>query len=310
MTKAVIFDIDGTLADLSHRLHHIKRQPIDWDSFFAECVNDTPIQPIHDLAHLVVAQDYKLILVSCRSDKVRQETETWLATHGVPYQELHMRKEGDYRQDTIVKSELLDAILAAGNEIAFVVDDRPSVVAMWRSRGLTCLQCRDWEEDAPSSNAGILTLMVGPSGAGKSYWLQGDGPRDLGIHPSHVVSSDQIRADLCGDFRDQTKNDEVFAALHAVVKTRITHGLPTVIDATNLRRKDRLAAASLANGGRVRYVVIDRPTAEKRIQAGWRAELPVDLIAKHEQTFGSQVKDILAGDNQPNVEVIDLRRAV
>lgn len=309
MTKAVIFDIDGTLADLSHRLHHIKRQPINWDAFFAECGNDTPIQPIHDLARLVVAQGYKLILVSGRTDKVREQTEAWLASHDVPHQELHMRKEGDYRQDTIVKSEILDKLLAAGNEIAFVVDDRPSVVAMWRSRGLTCLQCRDWQEDAPGEAKGLLTLMVGPSGAGKSYWLQSDASRDLGIHPSHVVSSDQFRADLCGDFRDQTKNDEVFTALHAVVKTRLSHGLATVIDATNLRRKDRLAAAALANGGKVRYVVIDRPTAEKREQAGWRAELPIDLIAKHEQTFGSQVKDILAGDNQPNVEVIDLRRA-
>lgn len=309
MTKAVIFDIDGTLADLSHRLHHIKRQPINWDAFFAECGNDTPILPIHELAHLIVAQGYKLILVSGRSDKVREQTEAWLATHGVPHQELHMRKEGDYRQDTIVKSEILDNLLSAGNEIAFVVDDRPSVVAMWRSRGLTCLQCREWQEDAPSGNTGLLTLMVGPSGAGKSHWLQGDGPHEMGIHPSHVISSDQIRADLCGNFRDQTKNDEVFAALHAVVKTRLSHGLSCVVDATNLRRKDRLAAAGLANGGKVRYIVIDRPTPEKRRHAGWRAELPFDLIAKHEQMFNSQLTDILNGDRQENTVVIDLRKS-
>ncbi len=124
-----------------------------------------------------------------------------------------------------------------------------------------------------------------------------------------MLSSDQFRADMCGDFRDQTKNDEVFAALHAVIKARLSHGLPTVIDATNLRRKDRMTAAALAKGGKVRYVVIDRPTEEKKRDAGWRATLPFDLIAKHEQTLGSQIKDILRGDGQPNVEVIDLRRA-
>jgi predicted kinase len=101
----------------------------------------------------------------------------------------------------------------------------------------------------------------------------------------------------------------VFAALHAVVKTRLSHGLPTVIDATNLRRKNRMGAAALAKDGKVRYVVIDRPTEEKRRDAGWGATLPIDLIAKHEQTFASQLKDILAGDKLPNVEVIDLRRA-
>lgn len=308
MTKTVIFDLDGTLADAAHRLHHIQNGSRNWDAFFAGCVDDPVIEPIRDLANLVARQGYKIVLVSGRSDAVREQTKEWLARHAVPYFELHMRPAGDCRQDFVVKSEVLDALLAAGNDIAFVIDDRPSVVAMWRERGLTCLQCRDWDETRPAK-PGLLTLMVGPSGAGKTYWLQGDGPRTLGIHPSHVVSSDQFRADLCGDFRDQTRNDDVFAAVHAVAKARLSHGLPAVIDATNLRRKDRLAAARLANGGPVRYIVLDRPAEEKRRDAGWRAELPIDLIAKHDQTLRSQIHDILAGDRQPNVTVVDLRRA-
>jgi predicted kinase len=309
MTKAVIFDIDGTLADLTHRLHHIQNGSRNWDGFFAECGNDTVIEPIRDLAVLIARQGWKIILVSGRSDKVQEETKDWLGRSGVPYSELHMRPHGDYRQDFIIKSEILDRLNAEGNEIAFVVDDRPSVVAMWRERGLTCLQCRDWEE-APPCEPGLLTLMVGPSGAGKSTWLASEAAGQYGIHPSHVISSDQIRTDLCGDFRDQTKNDEVFAALHAMVKTRLSHGLPTVVDATNLRRKDRMTAAALAKGGKVRYILIDRPTEEKQHDAGWRAELPFDLIAKHEQTLGSQIKDIIRGDGLPNVEIIDLRRVV
>src|SRR3954463_8864598 len=99
--KAVIFDIDGTLADTTHRLHHVKAKPPNWDAFFAECVNDPLIEPTHELAQVVAAQGYKIILVSGRSAKVRPETEAWLAQHAVPYQELHMRAEGDYRQDTV-----------------------------------------------------------------------------------------------------------------------------------------------------------------------------------------------------------------
>ena len=308
MTKAVIFDIDGTLADLSHRRHHIQNQSRNWDAFFAEAGNDQVIEPVRELARIIAAQGYKIILVSGRTDKIRQITADWLVAHEVPFDELHMRREGDTRQDFIVKSELLDAILAEGNEILCVVDDRPSVVAMWRERGLTCLQCRDWDE-APAAARGLLTLMVGPSGAGKSTWLSSEAAEAFGIDSSHVLSSDQIRADLCGDFRDQSKNDQVFAALHAVAKARLSHGLPTVIDATNLRRKDRMEAASLAKGGKLRYLVIDRPMDEKVRDAGWRAALPIDLLAKHQQTFGSQIKDILVGDRLPNVEVIDLRRA-
>jgi predicted kinase len=149
--------------------------------------------------------------------------------------------------------------------------------------------------------------MVGPSGAGKTTWLSRD-PRasELGIRAEQVVSSDNLRAELCGDFRSQERNAEVFAALHAIVKARVSHGLATVVDATNLRNKDRVAIAELTSG-RVRYLVLDRPMEEKRRDAGWRAELPFDLLAKHAQTFASNLKDILAGDGLPNVEVVDLR---
>jgi hypothetical protein len=54
---------------------------------------------------------------------------------------------------------------------------------IWRERGLTCLQCRDWDEREPATT-GMLTLMVGPSGAGKSHWLAAEDAKARGIHPS------------------------------------------------------------------------------------------------------------------------------
>lgn len=305
--KAVIFDIDGTLADATHRMHHVTGSNRNWDAFSREAEHDTPHEAICDLYQMVRHYGWPVILVSGRPESIRDLTEDWLKRHGVEgYSALHMRPEGDYRPDYMVKSQILDAVLAEGYEIAFTVDDRPSVVAMWRERGIVCLQCRDWNERKPTASA-LLTLMVGPSGAGKSTWLSSEAVVQYGIHQSHILSSDQFRHDLCGDFRDQTKNDEVFAALHAIAKARLSHGLPTVIDATNLRRKNRLAAAALNGSGPVRYIVIDRKMEEKRRDAGWRTELPIDLLAKHAQTFGSQAKDIVAGDHQTNVTVIDLR---
>jgi predicted kinase len=313
MTRAVIFDIDGTLADLSHRLHHISGGKKDWDAFFAAMGGDAPILPVIELLKRLGRVD-SIVLCSGRPDNYRETTQAWLDRQGIDaldYDALYMRAAGDTRPDHVVKAEILAGMREDGYEPWLAIDDRPSIVAMWREHGITCLQCRDWQE-VPSGSTGLLTLMVGPSGAGKSYWLEirNAVAFDLGVHPSHVVSSDQIRADLCGDLHDQTRNDEVFAALHAVVKTRIHHGLPTVVDATNLRRKDRLAVVDLAPpNARVRYIVIDRPEEEKRRDAGWRAELPIDLIAKHAQTFRSQIAEILRGDDRPNVEVIDLRSA-
>lgn len=311
MSKAIICDIDGTIADLSHRLHFIKNGKRDWGNFFANVGMD---KPYWDTVNLIRAlnENYEVLFVSGRPEKTRVATERWMIEEGVwgsPI--IFMRKDDDHRSDTIVKSEILDNLLMR-YEIVGVIDDRPSVVKMWRDRGLTCYQCREWNEvsDKPK---GLLTLMVGPSGAGKSHWLVNtEAPyKDFKIRQSEVISSDQIRSYLCGDYKDQSKNDDVFAALHAVVQTRIDNGLPTVVDATNIRNKDRTTLVKMANGGHVRYIVIDRLLMLKRQDGGWRNELNgFDLIGKHDATFKSNIKDILIGDGYANVTVHDLREYV
>lgn len=309
--RAIICDLDGTLTDTSHRLHHVQGPKKDWDAFFNGIPDDPIVGPVADIVDMYAADGAAILLCSGRPEKCREKTVEWLGRNDIEYARLYMRPDDDRRPDHIVKSQILDGILADGYEPIFVLDDRASVVNMWRERGLTCLQCAPSEPEIPST--AILSLMVGPSGAGKSKWLMGYEASDLfGIRREHIVESDALRRDLCnGDWRDQSKNAEVFAALHAIVSTRLRNGLPTVVDATNLRRKDRLEVASLAQGRcLVRYFVIDRPMEEKRRDGGWRNEIPdFDLIGKHDHTFRSQIKDILAGDNLPNVTVIDLRRA-
>lgn len=309
--RAIICDLDGTLTDTSHRLHYVQGPKKDWDAFFDGIPDDPIVGPVADIVDMYAADGAAILLCSGRPEKCREKTQEWLNKNDVEYTRLYMRPDDDRRPDHIVKSQILDGILADGYEPIFVLDDRASVVNMWRERGLTCLQCAPSEPEIP--NTAILSLMVGPSGAGKSKWLMGYEASDVfGICREHIIESDALRRDLCnGDWRDQSKNNEVFAALHAIVSTRLRNGLPTVVDATNLRRKDRLEVASLAQGRcPVRYFVIDRPMEEKRRDGGWRNEIPdFDLIGKHDQTFRSQIKDILAGDNLPNVTVIDLRRS-
>lgn len=303
MKPAVIFDIDGTLSDPTHRLHHVIGAKRDWPAFFGGIQDDGVNESIRWLLWKL-DQTVAIIIVTGRPENYRAQTEAWLAQHMIEYENLYMRPADDTRPDYVIKSQILDGIIADGYDIKLTVDDRQQVVDMWRERGLTCLQCKeDHADKIAASDYGELTLMVGPSGAGKTTYL-----RNLGVDESSIVSSDRIRAELCGDFKDQTKNDKVFKALHAIVKTRIEHGIPAIVDATNIRNKDRLEIVKLAGDvGAVRYIVIDRPMAEKRATAGWRAELPIDLLAKHDQTFQSNLKAILAGDDQPNVTVVDLR---
>jgi phosphoglycolate phosphatase-like HAD superfamily hydrolase len=143
--KCYLFDLDGTLCDITHRLHHIQKEPKDWPAFFDACVDDAPIEHIIDLAN-ACAQWASIVYVSGRSDRVRQQTIAWMEQNGLPTwiegrtTALYMRKDGDHRPDHIVKLELLQQIRADGFEPIMAFDDRSSVVQAWRDAGIPCAQ--------------------------------------------------------------------------------------------------------------------------------------------------------------------------
>lgn len=300
----VIFDLDGTLANIDHRTHYVRGGKRDWDSFFRECVNDVPVPHVIETLHAHLAASHKVRIWSGRSDIVRTETEQWLSDRGIdPCYLQHMRAAGDNTPDAELKRYWLNQEYERPD---LVYDDRQRVVDMWRAEGVPCFQVvANWEAaqvTAPICDP-LLTVMVGPSGAGKSQW-------SLGM--PGLISSDVLRAEYCGDHRDQSRNDDVFAALHRIAKARLDSGLPVTIDATNLRRRDRLACVALApQGAGVRYVVVDRPLDEKLRDGGWRNEVKIGdktLIEVHHERMQSALKDVLAGDGLPQVTVVDARQ--
>lgn len=141
--EIVIFDIDGTLADVSERLHHLKKKPKNWDAFFQGIPQDKTIHSMVRLCNILYASGIKILLCTGRRERDRAETVKWLAQNGVNYHELMLRRDGDRRSDVIVKREMLAGI--DRSKILFVVEDRSGVVEMWRSEGLVCLQCAPGE---------------------------------------------------------------------------------------------------------------------------------------------------------------------
>lgn len=129
---AILCDIDGTLA------HMTNRSPYEWSRVGEDSIDET-IAKLLDL----LADKYKVILVSGRDSVCRPETKAWLRTHNVYYDELFMRPEGDSRKDTLIKQEILDNNIRGKFNVAFVLDDRDQVVEMWRINGLKCLQVAD-----------------------------------------------------------------------------------------------------------------------------------------------------------------------
>lgn len=143
MEEIVIFDIDGTLADVSERIHHVRKKPKNWNAFFQGMAQDKAIHSVVRLCNILYASGIKIILCSGRSEEHRPETIRWLAEKGVDYHELILRPDGDRRTDAAVKREVLAGL--DRSKILFVVEDRSRVVQMWRSEGLVCLQCAPGE---------------------------------------------------------------------------------------------------------------------------------------------------------------------
>ena len=137
----IVFDLDGTLADDTHRQHHITGDARDWDAYFAACGDDAPIQNVGEILRALERKGHHVEIWTGRNNHWREVTRQWLDTHrmnGLAGLVLRMRADGDFRPDTVVKGEWLAECGDHPPDLIF--DDRTKSVAFWRSQGITCLQ--------------------------------------------------------------------------------------------------------------------------------------------------------------------------
>jgi FMN phosphatase YigB (HAD superfamily) len=145
----ILFDLDGTLADITHRRHLVEGEKTDakWRAFYAACSADLVNEAVaHIFRSLYYSENwdeerkYEIWIVSGRSNEVKKETRAWLRKHDLIPTKLLMRQAGDHQPDHKLKrSWLIDGTIPKVRVLC-VFDDRDSVVAMWRSEGLTCFQ--------------------------------------------------------------------------------------------------------------------------------------------------------------------------
>jgi hypothetical protein len=216
MKKIIICDIDGTIANVQHRLHFIKNpdgskksyKDSDWDSFHKACVDDEPYRDVIEILRNlydagrragIEGSEREIYFFSGRNDSVRNETIAWMYHHFLSHSMCHaveitreeaemwetrrvgyslreerggkilssdeggndegkyfflepnlfMRSEGDRRPDTVIKLEMLQARLFSKDDVLCILDDRQSVVDMWRENGFRVMQVDAWKEPAP-----------------------------------------------------------------------------------------------------------------------------------------------------------------
>ena len=165
MKNTVIFDLDGTLANIDvRRKKSLKPNgKIDWDKFF-DPLNvlrlDIANEPVIKMAQMFHKDGFKVVIFSGRNDRSFHMTKLWLEQRDVPHDLLVMRpdkfqadswpiadgnpatKEMRFMPDEILKKKMLDTFVDI-DDVFLVVDDRNKVVKMWRDLGLTVFQVAD-----------------------------------------------------------------------------------------------------------------------------------------------------------------------
>lgn len=151
-TEFVIVDIDGTVADLRHRIHFIQGEKKDWDAFYSHAGEDSPIESVISVINSLAISGCQLVFVTGRPDRIYYPTVDWLEKVSPPTGTMikkplmFFRKNGDFRPDTVVKKEIYENKLKAVGitpENTVVFEDRSGVVYMWRTLGFTCFQVAD-----------------------------------------------------------------------------------------------------------------------------------------------------------------------
>lgn len=137
LPNAIIVDLDGTLALFGDK------NPYERD-FINDDLNNAVVGVLD--AYNQHSLYGRVFIFSGRSERFREETESWLSKHEIEYSLLEMRtieEEKAQIKDTVVKKRMFDTFVRGKYNIDFVLDDRNCVVALWRSLGLTCFQVND-----------------------------------------------------------------------------------------------------------------------------------------------------------------------
>ena len=152
MIDTIVFDIDGTLADLRHRLKWVSGEEKDWDRFYQDVRQDGVIEPIAELFLLTcigaacdlrydIAENTRVICITGRPERTRADTLEWFVEKiGHRPDAIYMRKDHDFRPDVEVKREWVERLRKEGHNIILAFEDRDRVVKMYRDLGIQCCQ--------------------------------------------------------------------------------------------------------------------------------------------------------------------------
>lgn len=162
----IVFDLDGVLRDVSHRLHFIdpnREEGKDWKAFFNSCSNDTPIDMMLDNLFRISRNPASTTSIWTGSTRT-PETLRWLSRENIFVSSIIVSKktfrnkgnsEGKavieyirFRSDEnrLPEPHLKKSWLKSHNEafpddpVTLAIETREENVLMWEQNGVNCIQ--------------------------------------------------------------------------------------------------------------------------------------------------------------------------
>ena len=131
MSKVILCDIDGTVANNDHRQHLLGNYK-DWNKFFDQMHLDEPINRTIALIKELHNEKKEVIFLTGRPERYREKTIKWLKKYFKFHINLYMRKDGDTRDKLTVKKEIFD-LNFSDSDIETIIDNDKELIEMWEN---------------------------------------------------------------------------------------------------------------------------------------------------------------------------------
>ena len=133
--RLAIFDLDGTLVDVTNIRHYVEGKKKNFDLFHKESINCPPNEKVLFLNRtLATTQDIYIAIFTGREEKYRGLSEQWLDDNKVSYHCLLMRQDNDFRSNDTIKNELFENFKF--NYLPYLaIDDTPELRKLWGQVG-------------------------------------------------------------------------------------------------------------------------------------------------------------------------------
>ena len=143
---AVIFDVDGTLCDVSSIRHFVARPKgeKDFHAFHSAAAACPPHQWVLDAAHEWAASGVAVLVVTARSEEWAVPTLWWHLLNEVPFTDIFHRPLRDFRKDVLIKTDILAEIRRRGYNVVHAYDDNPAIIALWVSENIPVTEVPGW----------------------------------------------------------------------------------------------------------------------------------------------------------------------